>query len=732
MLAESTRLRVFLGESIMIYKQKWFGSRIHNGKKSDIFFVEVPGNIQYDYALANGFNDVYFSNGCKQFDILEDDEWEYSTKLNYSKKDDERVWFVSHGIDYKFKVFLNNEEIFENEGMFSPINLDLTDKLTGDDTLTVRIAPHPKREGVSATREQADHSCKPPFCYGWDWNPRLLISGLYRDTYIETRNDGFVENPEVFYELSEDLSIVDIRFSFECQLPCRITLLDDFGNTVYEGEDTNFKLNSPKLWWCNGEGEPTLYTYRIENEKYSTTGIVGFRRTRLLRNVGAVETGGFPLGCYDAPITLELNGRRIFMKGSNFVNADIFPGRVTEERYFELIKLAKDANMNIFRMWGGSGPMPECFYDICDRLGILVWQEFMLACNDYPDDSHYLSVLEKEGTSIIKSIRRHPCLSLWCGGNELFNGWSGMDEQSLPLRLLDKLCYENDKNTPFIKTSPIMGMAHGGYVFYDKDKMGGDVFTSFQRANKTAYTEFGVPSIAPLDVLEKIIPKDEIFPINGTESYILHHAKGAWGKENWACVDILEHYFGRAESVYELIFESNLLQCEGYKAAFEEARRQWPHCSAAINWVYNEPWYTAANNSILTYPQTPKPSYYAIKSSLRPTIFSARIPKFDYVDGEKFKAEIWLLNDSNQSVVANARVYLKIGDTSINLLENIKTECSPKSNVECATVCCVLPEIPNAGIMTLVIESNGDYSSEYKLKYEYKRKIVKPKILNDF
>ena len=714
----------------MIFNQKWLGARITNGIKGESFSAEVPGNIQYDYAVAKGFRDVYFADGCRQFDALEGDEWEYSTELSYDRKSDERVWFVSLGIDYKYKVYLNGVELCEREGMFSPLELDVTDYLTGDDILAVRIAPHPKRADAPPAREQADHSCKPPFCYGWDWNPRLLISGLHRDAYIETRGEGYIRDCEVTYELSEDLTSADVRFSFDSKLPCRIILSDDLGNTVYEGEEKSFKLDSPKLWWCNGEGEPTLYTYRVANDKYSVSGSVGFRRTRLLRNVGANVKGGFPLGCYDAPITLELNGRRIFMKGSNFVNADIFPGRVTEERYFELVRLAKEANMNIFRMWGGSGPMHECFYEICDKMGILVWQEFMLSCNDYPDEDHYLDVLKKEGESIIKTTRRHPCLALWCGGNELFNGWSGMDEQSLPLRLLDKLCYENDRKTPFLKTSPIMGMGHGCYIFYDEKRMGGDVFVSFQKSNKTAYTEFGVPSIAPLSVLEKIIPRDEIFPITDTDSYVLHHAKKAWGKETWACVDILERYFGPADTIDDLIIESNLLQCEGYKALFEEARRQWPHCSAAINWVYNEPWYTAANNSILVYPETPKPAYYAVKNALRPSIFSARIPKFDWSNGEKFKAEIWLLNDENRTVSAEARVYLKIGDVTLNLLDCIKGEALPKSNVELATVCCVLPEVTDTGIMTLVIESDKEHSSEYTLKYECKQQKVKPKMLN--
>ena len=182
-----------------------------------------------------------------------------------------------------------------------------------------------------------------------------------------------------------------------------------------------------------------------------------------------------------------------------------------------------------------------------------------------------------------------------------------------------------------------MGMAHGGYTYYDSVRIGGDMFKEFQQATNTAYTEFGVPSIAPLDVLKRIIPENEIFPIEATESYVLHHAKKAWGEETWACADILERYFGKPTCIEDMIEQSNWLQTEGYRASFEEMRRQWPRCSAAINWVYNEPWYTAANNSVLVYPATPKPAYYAIQSALRPVIFSARFSKLDWKEGEKFK-----------------------------------------------------------------------------------------------
>ena len=138
-----------------------------------------------------------------------------------------------------------------------------------------------------------------------------------------------------------------------------------------------------------------------------------------------------------APAQIELNGRKIFAKGSNWVNPEIFPGTITEKRYEELLSLALQAHFNMLRSWGGGIINKDAFFELCDRMGILVWQEFPLACNCYPDTSRYLKVLEQEATSIIRRLRKHACLAIWCGGNELFNNWSGMTSQSLPLRLLE-------------------------------------------------------------------------------------------------------------------------------------------------------------------------------------------------------------------------------------------------------------------------------------------------------
>lgn len=714
----------------MKYKQRWTGVRLPINGMAEEFNVTVPGNIQLDYGIHAGFKDVQYADNYKQYLPLEDDHWEYRTTLSYEKKQGERVFFVSGGIDYQYDILLNGKKIDSYEGMYRAVSLDLTDHLTeGKDLLTVHIYPHPKRPGASVgTRIEADQSCKPPVCYSWDWNPRLLISGIWQDSYIETRDEYYIDGAEVLAELNDEMTEGRVKVAFACDKPCTITLYNMDGHVVYEGSETAFTVNNPELWWCNGQGTPYLYRWVIRNEKEERSGRIGFRKLRLVMNTGVDDPPMFPKSRYDAPMTVELNGRRIMAKGSNFVNPELFWGMTTKQRYDDLLTLAKDAHMNILRMWGGACACKDSFYDLCDEYGIMIWQEFMLACNNYIATEHFMSVLESEGTALIKMLRHHPCLAFWCGGNELFNGWSGMNDQSHALRLLNKLCFELDYHRPFLPTSPIIGVAHGGYTFMDESE-GWDIFSEFQRSSNTAYTEFGVPSAASVELLKKIIPQDELFPIKPTASWIAHHGFEAWGDDTWLCLPTLEKYFGVPSSLEEVVDLSNWLQCTGYQAAFEEMRKQWPYCSMMLNWCYNEPWITAANNSIISYPAIPKPSYEYVKSAMRPALFSARISKFDWKAGEMFEAEIWFLNDQPQAIRGDVHIRLQVGNESIELLD-WHAEAKANGNVQGPTVRFILPNV-EANCLTLTLESDDKLSNSYRLLYRPdKPSAPKPRILN--
>ncbi len=717
----------------MRFYQQWTacGKAPDTDKFGESFSATVPGNVQWDYAVAHGMENFTFNDGVTAFDAIEEYTWRYDTTLSFQANKDEKAVFVAEGVDYRFDVLLDDVCLLSHEGMYTKVEIDITDKVKSNSVLSVLIYPHPKScVGRKNTRDEANRSCKPPVTYGWDWNPRLIISGMWKPAYIETRKPAHITACEPLYTLSDDLKTAAVRFETVCDGDVLYTVYDPDNKVVYEGYKPTFTLENVRLWWCNGQGTPDLYRWVAKSADDTKEGHIGFRTVRLVHNEGADMVPHFPKGRYPCPITIELNGRRIFAKGSNWVNPDLFFGRITEERYETLITLAKDANMNIFRCWGGAGINKEAFYEQCDKNGIMVWQEFMLACNKYVGEPHYMEVLEQEATAILKALRRYPSVVLWCGGNELFNAWSGMDDQSLPLRLLDKLCYEYDRDTPFLMTSPVFGMGHGGYVFRGfRDKL--DVMQKFNNSHYTAYTEFGVPSITPPELLKTIIPADELFPINDTPAWRTHHGFGAWAGDTWVCHSILNHYFGEDNSLEERVYHSNWLQCTGYKAIFEEARRQWGYCSMAINWCYNEPWVTAANNSLLNYPAQPKPAYYAVKEALRPVLASARIPKFDWKGEETFTAELWYLNDSPAMVSDTVQVSIKIGDTEIFLLEWQTGEVAANTNKLGPAVNFKLPMSADTNMIELFLRTAENKDSTYRLLFKNGKKPVYTGMLNE-
>jgi beta-mannosidase len=343
-----------------------------------------------------------------------------------------------------------------------------------------------------------------------------------------------------------------------------------------------------------------------------------------------------------------------------------------------------------------------------------VWQEFPLACNNYEGTPEYLEVLKQESESIIRRIRKHPSLAMWSGGNELFNSWSGMDDQSLAIRLLNSQCLELDPYTPFISTSPLMGMGHGHYVFRDQET-GEEVYSTMQRAHNTAYTEFGMPGPSPVKILETIIPESELWPPKPGTSWESHHAYNAWVGDTWLMTDMIEGYFGRAANLEELVEMGQLLQSEGYKAIYEEARRQKPYCSMALNWCYNEPWPTAANNSIINWPNWPKPAFYAVRDACRPVLVSARNYKLTWRRGEEFSCQLWILNDQYRTLDPGmVKATFMAGEKVLELDSWVFGNVESNSNLEGPVLKVVLPNWESDGF-TLHLEVLGhpEYSSDY-------------------
>ncbi len=666
----------------MIIRPAFFGSS-PDLPEIPPFPASVPGNIQLDFITAHPefAADLNVCLEHRKMPALEPYTWFYTARLDYALNPGEKLWFVTEGIDYLWSLLLDGEEFYTHEGMFSRVELCLTDllgeRLCPGAAFAVKIHPHPMLYAAAADRprhrSQAAQCVKPPVAYEWDWHPRVIPSGIWDDTFFETRTDAHIFDAEACYTLSDDLSRADVTFSVRAAVPAEVTFCSPSGETVFAGRTDpgcpvlRFTVEDPVLWQCRGMGDPALYSYEVKTDGDRKTGTVGFRRVRLVMNVGAWrEPAGFPKSRSDPPAQIELNGTKVFAKGSNYVNQEIFTGTLTREKYEETVRAAAACSMNIFRCWGGSGVQKEDFYDLCDRWGIMLWVEFPLACNNYYDSEHYLRTLAQEAAAIIKKIRRHPSLVLWCGGNELFNSWSGMTEQHLALRLLNKLTFELSPQIPFNMTSPLSGMKHGGYTFIDRES-GLDPFALFGQSRATAYTEFGIPGIPSAEFIRGIIPEKELFPPKPgpDSSWEAHHAFNAWGSDAWLCFPTLER-FGDVSSLEAMCETSAWLQRTGYKAIFEAARRQKPACAMAINWCWCEPWKCAVNNSLIAYPDVKKDAYFAVADSLRDVLGAAEIPKFMWSPGEIMTLVPWLFNDTKNGV--RGRVTLSVtvrGKTSV-------------------------------------------------------------------
>ncbi len=633
----------------------------------------VPGAVQLDWARAHQWPPYWQGENATAYGWMEDVYWVYETRLmKPALSPGQRLMLVGQGVDYAFLVRVDGRVVHTQEGMFSPFEADLTSAPEGA-RLEIVVAPAPKEplpddpgDILDRGRKEARQSCKPAVSYSWDFHPRLIPLGVWDELRLAVRSsDAWLDHVEVAYELAADFSSAELRLHSEGRA-ARVhwTLHDPAGNIAgaCQGDPHQLivSINQPHLWWPSSEGPAALYTSTVEvfdrAGKLTQTCVqrVGLRRLRLIMAPGQFDrSDGYPLTQPPVPMTMEVNGRPIFMRGANWVCPDIFPGTLTPERYRTQLDLFAGANLNLLRSWGGAIINKTVFFDLCDELGILVWQEFPLACNRYEGTEHYLRVLDQESRAIIRRLRRHACLAIWCGGNELFNSWSRMTMQDHAIRLLDRNCFDLDRSRPFLPTSPIHGIRHGSYSFrlwHAPDAP--SVFEGFAKGTATAYMEFGVPAPTSVAGLRRIIPEAELWPPRPSGSWLFHQGLGAWGGDpsSWLYPNIAELYFGSSSSLEELVDRLQLLQSEGYKAIYEEGRRQKPVCCALACWVFNEPWPCAANNSIVAWPDEPKPGYFAVAAANRPTMASARIPRFDWEPGSAFSTQLFLLHDGPHAV----------------------------------------------------------------------------------
>jgi beta-mannosidase len=373
----------------------------------------------------------------------------------------------------------------------------------------------------------------------------------------------------------------------------------------------------------NGEGKPNSYplTIDIDGQRRLDT-ITGFKSIRWLPNEGAAPN--------NAPWICEVNGKPIFLQGVNWTPVRQDYAAVKREDYARLIDLYRDAGVNLFRVWGGSFPEKEDFYQLCDAAGILIWSEFPLSSsgidNAAPTDPNVIDELCKIATDYIRRRGHHPCHLLWCGGNELFGepgkpGGRPHDLTHPAMAAMAKVVEEEDPGVRFIPASPsgptfsYDAKSAGQHLHEDVHgpwNWGGDVKSwhdFWQGDDSLFHSEFGFPAASPMDILEKFRGDYPLWPPNRHNPYWVHSA--LWWIQDDRFKDELKD-LPPEQALPKLIELSQKLQADMLSTAAKLIKSSFPKCGGMVLWMGHDCFPCPSNTSIVDFLGRPKPAFHAL------------------------------------------------------------------------------------------------------------------------
>ena len=528
---------------------------------------------------------------------------------------------------------------------------------------------------------------KAQFGFGWDWGPRLPTIGIWRPVELR-RERGAALRGVHFYTLEIDLAadvpraVVAVRveverFAAEKTLVAAITLApapeaEPVAERVVtlDGEETYLQgtaclvVESPRLWWTYDLGEPALYTLQVSLREDGAYSSLAHHLSRVgIRTLELDQQSPDPAERGTRFFRFLLNGAPIFARGANWIPADSFVGTIEKERYEALIGAAKGANMNMLRVWGGGVYERDAFYELCDELGLLVWQDFMFACATYPEEPpRFVAEVEAEARYQVRRLRSHPCLALWCGNNE--NQWihdrAFWDDPDN--RVPGSLYYDEvlpgvvaklDGRTPYWPGSPYGGSDHNareeGNV-HNWDVWHGNSPRRFGERPRTDPTpenvsflryaedegrfisEFGMHAAPVYETLRRAIPQGQHYLHSPAMDH--HNKDDPKDKGDHLMLAVT----GLPRDLDEYVDFSMIAQAEGLKFGIEHFRRRKPHCSGTLIWQLNDCW-PVLGWSVLDYYGFAKAGYYYARRAYAPVLASFR----GLEDGG---AELWITNDT--------------------------------------------------------------------------------------
>ncbi len=625
---------------------QWALFDIETGEK---YVAQVPGDINYDMYVNKDMPSMYVDENYKLYRFAEKD-FTYKKEFVFSKEDlvYEHVYLSLQGIDTYAEIYVNDNLVGKTDNAFIGYKFDIkefakegTNVLTVKMFATMRYYNAANVDGYKALFTQKRILLRRPQChYGWDWAPELVGYGIYQDVDIILQSDKRIEN---IYYLTENNGNLRIFANLENDSGYKAFTAEDslLYELFYQGEKiisvkktveeiknfVNVKVPDVKLWWPNGYGEQHLYQLTVSlcrNEEIidqkSTN--VGFRTVKVLEEAYSEDETTF---------AFEINGVKIYGKGSNWVPLDSCTGVITDEKYDKAVLLAKDANMNMLRVWGGGLYEKDVFYEACDKYGILVWQDCMISCAEIPEDieEHRNAVMEEWKYNVLR-LRNHPSLLCWTGGNER-EKWDGNRKckgDALVDVYLRGIVGAYDPKTPYFNQSP------HGYNSKDNDLKSGDCHKSafdmittenifgYREWLATFHTNFNSECTSLGPTVEKSYRK-MFTPENQwprTDMWVYRHSRNPYARVDVPFIEKIVRYgeavYGKMESLSDFCKKGMLVHAKFFGSEIDYHRSS-DRNAGVMNWMYSDIWPTG-NWSLVDYYLERKAAYYAAKRSFEP------------------------------------------------------------------------------------------------------------------
>jgi beta-mannosidase len=617
----------------------------------------VPGGVHTDLLAASAIPDPFVGDNEKRVMWVGERDWEYRRTFAVPPAllAESNVDLVCDGLDTLAAVWLNGELLANTANMFCAARWPVRDRLQpGDNELRIvfsaplryawaRQAQRPLPSIPEMLIPGGQYLRKAPYHFGWDWGPKLTTVGIWQPVRLEGWSTARIEEVHLRQQHGDGPVTVSARVSLDARstAPVAATLaITTPRGAVLEGQASlaggtgalSVPIPDPELWWPNGHGAQPLYQVELclqagDDRLDTRTYQIGLRTLELRQQ--ADEWG--------QSFTFVVNGRPIFCKGANWIPADSFASRVTPERLEHLIAAAAATHQNMLRCWGGGYYESEAFYDLCDRYGLLVWQDFMFACAGYPlHEATFVAGIQPEVVQQVRQLRHRACLALWCGNNEIEAGWAGWGwdtpenadvlaaDRQFFYRTLAGWVAAEDPDRAYWPSSPSSGEPGA-------DPNRGDVgdnhlwevwhalkpFEHYRTQPSRFVSEFGFQALPALATIASYAAPSDW---NMTSYIMEHHQKNIGG--NGRIMSYLTAHFQLPKDFPALVYLSQVLEAEALRVGVEHWRTRWPRTAGALYWQLDDCWPVASWASIDYFGRW-KAAHYAARRFFAPLLLSA-------------------------------------------------------------------------------------------------------------